>query len=151
MRFSLRQTKHPLFIFILLAFLLMPLGIFAEECEEGSEDPACADDAATYHELAPPFVVNLQDDGGKRLHFLQARIQVLTYGSKKIEVVKTHEPMIRDALITLLSAQSQDDMNTSSKKKKLQKKALEEVQKVLKQETGRKQIEGLYFTSFVVQ
>ena len=65
--------------------------------------------------------------------------------------MKTHNAPLRDALITLLSSQSRADINTSQKKKALQEKALNLVKKVLKEETGKEQVEGLYFTNFVVQ
>jgi flagellar protein FliL len=133
---------HRIFYFLIIISFCLPMQLMAED-----EEPA---DEATYFELSPPFVVNLQDTG-KRIRFLQARIQVLTRSSASIEQVKTHDAPLRDALITLLSAQSRSDINTSQKKKALQEKALEVVKKVLKEETGKAQVEGLYFTNFVVQ
>ncbi len=148
------MKKHSLFsqqfLFLgIFLLLLLPMLAMAEGDEEGAE--GALDDEPVYYELSPPFVVNLKDTGGRRIRFLQARIQVLAYGKDKIEKVKTHDAAIRDALITLLSAQSRNDINTAKKKKALQEKALKAVKQVLKSETGREQIEGLYFTNFVVQ
>ncbi|MFK5987202.1 MAG: flagellar basal body-associated FliL family protein [Pseudomonadota bacterium] len=136
---------HSFFYFLMLFSFSLPTQVFAadEGAEENSEE-------AIYFELSPPFVVNL-NDSGKRIRFLQARIQVLAYGASKIEKVKLHDAPIRDALIMLLSAQSKNDINTSQKKKALQEKALKVVKEVLKKETGRVQIDGLYFTNFVTQ
>ena len=152
MKKKLSEYKKYKTVLILISVLLfvLPLLAMAAEGEEG-EEGAPNDDEPIYYELSPPFVVNLRDTGGRRIHFLQARIQVLAYGQKKIDKVKEHEAPIRDALITLLSAQGRADINTSKKKKALQEKALKAVKKVLKSETGRVQIEGLYFTNFVVQ
>jgi len=128
--------------------IFIPLQLHAADDEEG--EGAAVEEDAKYFELSPPFVVNLQDTG-KRIRFLQARIQILAYGNKRIETVKTHDAAVRDALITLLSAQTREDISTAKKKKALQEKALKTVQNILKEETGRQQVEGLYFTSFVVQ
>jgi len=142
------SSRSPFFYLLLVIFcIVIPLQLQAAD-DEGEE--GAVDDEAKYFELSPPFVVNLQDTG-KRIRFLQARIQILAYGNAKIEIVKTHDAAVRDSLITLLSAQKREDISTSKKKKALQEKALKTVQKVLKEETGRNQIEGLYFTSFVVQ
>jgi len=142
------RSKSPFFYLFLVIFcIFIPLQLQAADEEEGEK---AVEDDAKYFELSPPFVVNLQDTG-KRIRFLQARIQILAYGNAKIEIVKTHDAAVRDALITLLSAQTREDISTAKKKKALQEKALKTVQKVLKEETGRQQIEGLYFTSFVVQ
>ena len=138
-------TLHQLCYFLIFLSFILPMQLMAaDEAEEGTGDDA------TYFELSPPFVVNLKD-AGKRIRFLQSRIQVLVHGKDNIEHVKTHNAPVRDALITLLSAQSRKDINTSQKKKALQEKALEVVKKVLKKETGKEQVDGLYFTSFVVQ
>ena len=141
-------SRSPLFYLLLLIFcIFIPLQL---QAADGDEEGGAADTEAKYFELSPPFVVNLQDTG-KRIRFLQARIQILAYGNAKIEMVKSHDAAVRDSLITLLSAQTREDISTAKKKKALQEKALKTVQKVLKEETGRNQIEGLYFTSFVVQ
>jgi flagellar FliL protein len=136
--------QHFFYGFIFLS-LIFSVPVLAADDEDGA-----VTEEAIYYELAPPFVVNLQDSG-KRIRFLQVRIQVLAYGQDKIDKVKMHDPVIRDALITLLAGQSRKDINTSQKKKALQEKALKLVKNVLKDETGRTQIEGLYFTNFVVQ
>lgn len=144
-----RVIKIKFFIYLFIIFsLIFPVQLWAADDDAGSE--AAVDEEATYYELSPPFVVNLQDSG-KRIRFLQARIQVLAYGQSKVEIVKAHDAVIRDALIILLSALSKKDINTSQKKKILQSKALKVVKDILKEETGRTQIEGLYFTTFVVQ
>jgi len=138
-------TFQRLFYFLIIFSFFLPVQqLAAEDGEEGAKDEAM------YFELSPPFVVNLQDSG-KRIRFLQARIQVLTRSNASVELVKTHNAPVRDALITLLSAQSRSDINTSQKKKALQEKALKTVKDVLKAETGKSQVEGLYFTNFVVQ
>jgi len=134
-----------IFYFLIIISFCIPMSVMAADDEEGE-----AKDEAMYYELSPPFVVNLQDSG-KRIRFLQARIQVLTRSAASLELVKTHDAPVRDGLITLLSAQSRSDINTSQKKKALQEKALKTVKKILKTETGKSQIEGLYFTNFVVQ
>jgi len=134
-----------IFYFLIIISFCIPMSVMAADDEEGE-----AKDEAMYYELSPPFVVNLQDSG-KRIRFLQARIQVLTRSAASLELVKTHDAPVRDGLITLLSAQSRSDINTSQKKKALQEKALKTVKKILKTETGKSQVEGLYFTNFVVQ
>jgi len=134
-----------IFYFLIIISFCIPMSVMAADDEEGE-----AKDEAMYYELSPPFVVNLQDSG-KRIRFLQARIQVLTRSAASLELVKTHDAPVRDGLIKLLSAQSRSDINTSQKKKALQEKALKTVKKILKTETGKSQIEGLYFTNFVVQ
>ncbi len=135
-------TLHGILYFLFILSFIMPVQIMAADEEAGND--------AMYFELSPPFVVNLKEVG-KRIHFLQARIQVLVHGKENIDHIRTHNAPVRDALIILLSAQSRKDINTSQKKKALQKKAFEGVKNMLNEETGEDVIKGLYFTNFVVQ
>ena len=140
------QTKT---IFSVLVFLLLSLTVvnplYAEE-EGGGEE---AVDDTKYYELSPPFVVNLQTKE-RRMRFLQVRIQILGTPDAIAEVQKHNAPL-RDIIITLLSEQSRESVNTPKKKKALQEKIQAAVEDVLKELTGKKQIEGLYFTNFVIQ
>lgn len=138
--FSALKSYSQLFFLILLSFTLMT-PLYAEDEEEV--------DDTKYYELSPPFVVNLQTNE-RRMRFLQVRLQVL--GSPAaIEAVQTHNAPLRDVIITALSAQTRESVNTPRKKKDLQEKVRGDVESVLKDLTGNKQIEGLYFTNFVIQ
>ncbi|MCU7834289.1 MAG: flagellar basal body-associated FliL family protein [gamma proteobacterium symbiont of Taylorina sp.] len=130
-----------LLLLILAVGLMTPLYAADEEEEEVDE--------TVYFELSPPFVVNLQTKE-RRMRFLQVRLQVLGL-PEAIEAVKTHDAPLRDVIITALSAQTRDSVNTPKKKKALQLEIQKEVEKVLEDLTGNKQIEGLYFTNFVIQ
>jgi len=125
--------------FFLSLLLLTP--VYAEE-EDAAEE-------TKYFELSPPFVVNLQTNE-RKMRFLQVRIQVLGT-PKAINEVTTHNAPLRDVIITQLSAQSRDTINTPKKKKVLQDKIQDAVGERLKELTGQRHIEGLYFTNFVVQ
>ncbi len=136
-------VKHyaNLLVLIFLSFALFnPL--YAEEEQSEVDD-------TMYYELSPSFIVNLQTDE-RRMRFLQVRLQVLGSPSA-IEQVKTHNAPLRDVIITSLSAQTRETINTPRKKKDLQNKVQDAAEEVLEELTGNKQIEGLYFTNFVVQ
>jgi flagellar FliL protein len=60
-------------------------------------------------------------------------------------------PMIQDALRTLFSEQTLEAVNSVDGRKQLQASALESLQTLLKEETGNDDLEGVYFTSFVLQ
>ena len=131
------------FLIVLLITFLCCSPIYAEE--EGSDEA----DNTKYFELSPPFVVNLQTNE-RRMRFLQVRIQILGTPAA-IEQVQTHNAPLRDVIITQLSEQSRESVNTPKKKKALQDKVQAAAETVLKDLTGSKQIEGLYFTNFVIQ
>lgn len=105
---------------------------------------------AIYVEFQPPLVVNFDAKGVMR--FLQVGMQVLTRDHDTSEMVKLHDPKIRNNMLLLLGSQTYDTISTMEGKEGLRKKALEIVTKIVDDEGGEgKNVEDLYFTSFVMQ
>jgi flagellar FliL protein len=105
---------------------------------------------AIYVEFQPPFVVNFDAKGVMR--FLQVSMQVMTRDQETTEVIKLHDPKIRNDMLLLLGSQTSETIGTTAGKEELRKKALETVAKIVEDEGGeRNKVEDLYFTSFVMQ
>ena len=105
---------------------------------------------AIYVEFQPPFVVNFDAKGVMR--FLQVSIQVMTRDHETSELIKLHDPKIRNNMLLLLGSQTMDSISTVEAKEELRKKALETIVKIIDDEGGDgKKVEDLYFTSFVMQ
>jgi flagellar protein FliL len=105
---------------------------------------------AIYVEFQPPFVVNFDAKGVMR--FLQVSIQVMTRDHETSEMIKLHEPKIRNNMLLLLGSQTLDTISTTEAKEALRKQSLETIAKIVEDEGGEgKKVEDLYFTSFVMQ
>jgi flagellar FliL protein len=79
---------------------------------------------AIYVEFQPPFVVNFDAKGVMR--FLQVSIQVMTRDHETSELIKLHDPKIRNNMLLLLGSQTLETISSMEGK-------------------------DLYFTSFVMQ
>ena len=119
----------------------------AEEGGGGHDGKKAA--AALYVPMAPAFVVNIGDNDAS--HFLQIEMQVRAKSAAAVDALKLHDPQIRNAILMLLGAQSLTEVTSREGKEDLQKKVLAEIQRILKSETGKKGIDAVYFTSFVMQ
>jgi flagellar FliL protein len=105
---------------------------------------------ALYVKYEPPFVVNFDAKGVMR--FLQISMEVMTRDAPTSEVIKLHEPKIRNNMLMLLGSQTYDTLSSMEGKEGLRKQALETIAKVVEEEGGEaKEVEDLYFTSFVMQ
>ena len=105
---------------------------------------------AIYVEFEPPFVVNFDAKGVMR--FLQVTIQVMTRDHETSEMIKQHDPKIRNNMLLLLGSQTYDTISTVEGKEALRKQALDTIAKIVSDEGGEsKKVEDLYFTSFVMQ
>lgn len=118
--------------------------------EKGQEKKAGPKLPATYLKFDPPFVVNFENKGMMR--FLQVSIEVMTRDAATAELIRQHDPKLRNDLLMLLGGQTYETISTREGKERLRGESLKAVQDVIAAEGGKpEQIEQLYFTSFVMQ
>lgn len=129
----------------------------AEEGSKADENKSAKEDSAKhkepkiaiYYKLDPPFVVNFQGKAGTR--FLQVAIELMTYNQETVTAIEQNLPVIKNNIVFLLSSVNYEDISTVEGKQKLRADTLVEVQKVLKEKTGKQGVEDVYFTSIVMQ
>jgi flagellar FliL protein len=121
----------------------------------GDEGTAAADAAeaappeSIYIDLDPEFIINFVDRNN-RTKYLKAELSVVTRDPAMEEAIAKHMPAIRNSLVLLLSRQIYDDLVPNEGKEKLRAEALAAVQGVLEAQTGKKGIDDLYFSNFVM-
>jgi len=139
------KMKRPLALllsFAILAFSMQPL--HAEEEEGAPKKPI-------YYAMEPAFVVNI-NEGGRRTHFMQITVQLMSRSQEVIDKVEANQPPLRDAMIMLLAHQTGETMRSVQGREKVRQEALEDVRKVMEKVAGvKKGIEAVYFTDFVIQ
>ncbi|WP_148044715.1 flagellar basal body-associated FliL family protein [Stagnimonas aquatica] len=113
--------------------------------EHGGGAPVTGGD---YFSLAPSFVVNLNDEDVSR--FLQIEVEVMAVKPAALDAVRANLPVIRNRLVLLFSSQKFRDLLPREGKEKLQQQSLEEINKLL-EERKKPRIDGVMFTSFVMQ
>ncbi|MEK6788173.1 MAG: flagellar basal body-associated FliL family protein [Pseudomonadota bacterium] len=104
---------------------------------------------ATYKTIDPAFVVNIQD--GPRFRFLQVEVDVMTRDTTAFARLDKVIPRVKSELTMLFGSLQRESVQTVEGQKALQAKALEVINAVLKEETGKEGIAAVYFTKFVVQ
>ena len=121
------------------------------QVQEGQERQGRrAESSRDLRRVRPAVRRQLRREG--RVRFLQVSAQVMTRDPETSELVKLHDPMIRNDLLLLLGNQNYDTICTLEGKEKLRKQALEAVTKVVDDDGGKaKNVEAVYFTSFVMQ
>ena len=104
---------------------------------------------AIYFDFKPPFIVNFQVKGRQR--YVQISLSIMTRKPAVVDALQKHMPLIRNNLVMAFSSQDFDVLRTPEGKETLRQTALEEIQKVLTEETGEPGVEQVLFTNFVMQ
>ena len=102
----------------------------------------------SYFEFPGDFTTNLKNSR----KFLQVSVGVSTqYDEKVMEIVDQHQLALRSVILTVISDFTEEDISGSNGKDKLADSLLVAMNKKLDQLKEFPGIEGVYFTSFVVQ
>lgn len=126
-----------------------------EDEEHGDEEEDEDEPEEDGHAAAPVFVpletftVNLQPDPDER--FLQLDISLQFKNEAHAEKIKAHMPAIRNRILMLLSSKQASEINTLEGKQHLTEALLEEVKKPFKKHGKKQKVQGVFFTSFVIQ
>ena len=123
----------------------------AEASVEASESEEIDKGEAIYVGLDPAFTVNFLDKGKGGARFLQIAVQVMTREEEAEAALQKHMPAIRNNLVMLFSSQESVALRAREGKEKLRADTLAAIQNVLDEEQGDASVEGVYFTSFVMQ
>ncbi|MGB5261466.1 MAG: flagellar basal body-associated FliL family protein [Gammaproteobacteria bacterium] len=117
---------------------------------EGSGTTEVANlDPPIYHGLDPDFVIAFQNP--KNVRFVKASIEVMVRDEDVIEALKLHMPAVRDAIIMLFSAKTEDELMLPADKEKFRAEILQTIRNTLEQLTGSPGVEAVYFSNFVMQ
>jgi flagellar FliL protein len=120
-----------------------------EESDDGEESDEVAEGGETaYLALTPAFMVNFQGPGIK---VMKVSISVMAKSEASLDAIKLHDPVIRNNILLLLSAENPDALKTAEGKQKLQGSILEEINKVLKERKVKTLPEAVFFTDLVMQ
>ena len=157
-----KKSGSNLLVIVLVSLLAAAAagGVYFFAAGKGSAETADKADAerapvkpkgpALYVKMDPPFVANFEAKGLVR--FLQVSVEIMTRDPVTSDLLKQHDPMIRNDLLMLFGNQQYENISTSEGKDRLRAQALEAVKKIIGQEGGdAKKVEQLYFTSFVMQ
>jgi len=116
-----------------------------------AEDDAPAAPAAIYYKIVEPFTINFLNQSAKQVRYLQIKVTLMAHDQDIIDHAELNLPMLQDALRSLFSEQSFKDVTTVVGRKALQVSSLNTIKAILKEETGKDNLDAVYFTSFILQ
>ncbi|MDI1231631.1 MAG: flagellar basal body-associated FliL family protein [Methylobacter sp.] len=102
-----------------------------------------------YFEMSKPIVVDFPK--GSTAKHGRITLSMLVEGAETMGFLTKNEPMIRNNLLMLMSAQESRVLNTREGKDMLRKLMLDAVTAVLVKMSGKGKVNEIFFTSFVMQ
>ncbi|GMQ48003.1 flagellar basal body-associated protein FliL [Vibrio sp. 10N] len=103
-----------------------------------------------YFTLEPELTTNFYTKG-KRLGYVQVRIDVMVADVNDLAVIEHHQPLIRDAVVELLGKQNADVIKSLAGREEIRQALVSNLNNLLLAETGKAVIADLLFTKYLYQ
>lgn len=149
----------------LIWVLFTPSLLFASDhgapAEHGAEAPAegkegegehkgPAKPSPQYYSLTPDIVTNFQSKG-KKPAYIMVSVDLLIDSEKAKEALVTHNPLIRNALISLFYQQTEENIKSFEGREKLRLEAKKILMQLLLDASGNAQIRDVLFSKYIWQ
>lgn len=121
----------------------------AADVEPSDAPDKDAGSPAFFYTLYPDMLVNFTADGQPR--YLKVSIDVMSRDEDAIKGVEEYHAIVRNNLLSLFQKIEFDTVSGEDGMQAMREAALKEVKSVLNKYHGNNDVEGVYFTSFVVQ
>ncbi|MEL0657595.1 flagellar basal body-associated FliL family protein [Psychromonas arctica] len=103
-----------------------------------------------YYALEPDIITNYIKPG-KHLGYIRLGIDLMVKSTTAYQAVETHEPIIRDRIITILGEQSEQQIKSITERKIIRTRCLNAANDAIFEITGTRPIEDLLFTKYLDQ
>lgn len=115
-----------------------------KEAKHGGEEGGGGEGASGGLVQLDPIIVNLASDNGRRL--LKVTIQIEPARGEAVQEIANRQPQVIDALITVLSSKTTDDLLTAEGKIRLKEQILSRLNSIVA--AG---VKNVYFVEFIIQ
>jgi len=102
-----------------------------------------------YYGFEPDITTNYIGTSNKKLGFVRVTVELMLLDMGNLEIVEHHTPLLRDAIVEILSKEPEDKVKSLVGREEIRKKCAEAVKKLLKVETGQEIIRDVLFTNYL--
>jgi len=109
---------------------------------------ASANSTYAYFGLEPEIVTNYINNK-KKLGYVRLTAELMIKNAANLETVEHHAPLLRDAIIGVLSKEPEDKIRSLTGREEVRLKCVREIKRLLKRETGNEIIKDVLFTKYL--
>ena len=101
-----------------------------------------------YYGFEPSIITNYSVVK-KKLGYVRINVELMIENSSNFDVVEHHAPLLRDAIITIISQQPEEKIKSINGRHEIQRLCEDKVKALLQRETGGTLIKKLLFTQWL--
>ncbi|GGE90176.1 MULTISPECIES: flagellar basal body-associated protein FliL [Pseudoalteromonas] len=102
-----------------------------------------------YFGFEPDIITNYIGQGNKKLGYVRITVDLMLNDMADIAVVEHHTPLLRDAIVEILSKEPEENIKSLTGREEIRKRCTEKLKALLKQETGQEIVREVLFTKYL--
>ncbi|GEK11067.1 flagellar basal body-associated protein FliL [Pseudoalteromonas sp. McH1-7] len=111
--------------------------------------PAKADSNIGYFGFEPDIITNYIGQSNKKLGYVRVTVDLMLNDVSNIAVVEHHTPLLRDAIVQILSKENEETVKSLTGREEIRKRCAEKLKTLLKEETGQEIVRDVLFTKYL--
>lgn len=108
-----------------------------------------AESTVGYFGFEPDIITNYIGQSNKKLGYVRITVDLMLSDLSNIAIVEHHTPLLRDALVEILSKEPEEKIKSLTGREEIRKRCAEKLKTLLKQETGQEIIREVLFTKYL--
>ncbi|CAH9058515.1 hypothetical protein PSEHALCIP103_01878 [Pseudoalteromonas haloplanktis] len=110
---------------------------------------ARAESTVGYFGFEPDIITNYIGPSSKKMGYVRVTVDLMLNKKSDIAIVEHHTPLLRDALVEILSKEPENKIKSLTGREQIRLKSAEKLKSLLKEETGQEIIRDLLFTKYL--
>lgn len=102
-----------------------------------------------YFGFESDIVTNYISYSNKKMGYMRVSVDLMLDNTADIAIVDHHTPLLRDALIEILSKESEENIKSLTGRESIRAKCAKKLKSLLKEETGQEIIRDVLFTKYL--
>ncbi|MFC3034160.1 flagellar basal body-associated protein FliL [Pseudoalteromonas fenneropenaei] len=108
-----------------------------------------AESSVGYYGFEPDIITNYIGQSAKKLGYVRVTVDLMLNDVANIAVVEHHTPLLRDAIVQILSKEPEESIKSLTGREEIRKRCAEKLKALLKDETGDEIIREVLFTKYL--
>jgi flagellar FliL protein len=102
-----------------------------------------------YFGFEPDIITNYIGQSNKKLGYVRVTVDLMLNDVSDIPVVEHHTPLLRDAIVQILSKEPEESIKSLTGREEIRKRCADKLKALLKEETGSDIIREVLFTKYL--
>lgn len=133
-----------------LALIFSPMAIASGHGEEAPAEDQVVEPEIGYYNLNPDIVTNVATlSPTDKLHYVRIKMSLMLEDSRDSSIIADVEPVIRDAIVTILGTKEFGQVATNEAREKIRIECREKIISIMKEKFGKPIIMDLLFLSYM--